>query len=1381
MRRRDTWRIGCKMLDIVFIRQVFKARRRSMDREKSKDRDCQTFVCFNPNGVLLEYGLGLMDTVVGMQDMRESAHELERFVQKVLTITGAQHVDLVGHAEGSLVSMNHEPDSNIPPAPAEPSNEGGVKYLMVMTNEDEVVTPFLSGYLDDTEDETKVKHVVVEDICEYAVTTYAMSAYAQYILKRDKFLKLFRSSGPNPMVKSHSNNPKDIVRDSTAHTDSTRLHHLPTASVNARIIDTVSESAQSSLEIEHVVTNTAVKGPATNTESSTIRTKPRLYVFNQNVNPPSVRVSLPKIRARIDSTPQLALCIGFINNDSDTIGTVDQQRDILQDMNPDTTARLAWIEAVKQDPIEQDHIRWLGARMVDEFAKGASKDSTAIAEMVLLGPVLDNETYRRLLEGFASALADSIVLDVDLLQGLVQLVQSNPSNSLLSTDLIKILRILRIRLQDTRQQSSEHLFHLTLAVSRVSDIMADHKAKGLNHVVEHEPLSRILVGLKGCSEPYLIYQTCYAFQALQYVLGDETALQRVLRHSSGVIGGLAKVSAVFKLDVSAVIEGLGNLQETLGGDIGIANTVYGGALSLLESGQGVFDSLKVGYGSSQQRPWYSAIRAANAFARSGQLKDLNQLICEAPCRDDPLFQWGICQLLGEIASDTIWDNVVRQGAITLLGELHKNDVEWGQDESVIAWMQNIFRQLSIVDDQVVKNTAYSLLKDVKQEQVTVPCVFYPLRNQLPLPTSSPILVRVQNIPYIEYDLHLLKIQRLEQSTRPVYIPPLASLNTTDKDIFPLMEKVQEFLQSKRQVMLVLGDSGAGKSTFNGHLEHRLWMDYKPGDSVPLLINLPAIDRPDQDLITKQLRIYNFRDDQIQEFKLHRRLILICDGYDESQQLVNLHKTNMLNTPGQWNTKMIVSCRTQFLGRTYLDYFKPQPVDRYLSVSQDLFQEAVIAPFSKDQIKSYVEQYAQDPQVEHSFNNSEAAWSAKVYMDKLVAIPNVMDLAKNPFLLTLALKTLPTLSHEDRRMMDQLVDAGFVSLGNDYSTRLAQAIFDHQDGNPLVHYVHLYDKKSWMVEFFGLEPEARLLRESSPLTRAGNSFSFFHRSLLEYFFSRTIYNPTNPLFKRDLLQEPSVIAFLCDRVKLNPRFKDQLRAVIDLSKTDSSAAVAATNAITILVRADVSFNSEDLRGIKVPGADLSNGQFDSAQFQGADLRGVNLSKSWLRQADMSDAYMENVRFGELPYLEMDDEVYSCTYSPDGKMLGVGLGNGIICVYDTSTWTQMHHLDRHVQVVRSIAFSPSSQRLVSGSRDNTVRLWDTASGEELLVMEGHSDSVNSVTISPCGNLIASASSDKTVRLWDAQTGEKLFVLEDHSASVEGVKSHLADVTVKCDCGK
>ncbi|KAG0300523.1 WD_REPEATS_REGION domain-containing protein, partial [Linnemannia gamsii] len=259
---------------------------------------------------------------------------------------------------------------------------------------------------------------------------------------------------------------------------------------------------------------------------------------------------------------------------------------------------------------------------------------------------------------------------------------------------------------------------------------------------------------------------------------------------------------------------------------------------------------------------------------------------------------------------------------------------------------------------------------------------------------------------IENSLMALKVRRVEEYRQPVYIPPMAKANlqAKDEDLFPLMAKVQEFLDSDRQVMLILGDSGAGKSTFNRHLEHHLWTHYTNGDPIPLIINLPAIERPDQDMITKQLQMHDISNDQIQEMKHHCQFILICDGYDESQLSANLHQTNRLNQRGQWRTKMIISCRTQFLGPVYLDRFAPQLTDRYTKARSDLFQEAVIAPFSTKQVEDYVARYVPlEPR----------PWVTEDYMLMLTTIPNLMDLVRNPFLLTLTLEALPSVTRSQQ--------------------------------------------------------------------------------------------------------------------------------------------------------------------------------------------------------------------------------------------------------------------------------------------------------------------------------------------------------------------------------
>jgi hypothetical protein len=78
----------------------------------------------------------------------------------------------------------------------------------------------------------------------------------------------------------------------------------------------------------------------------------------------------------------------------------------------------------------------------------------------------------------------------------------------------------------------------------------------------------------------------------------------------------------------------------------------------------------------------------------GHLSEFKKLVCEAPCRRDPAFQWGVCQRLGEVACNPAWDPETRRGAIAFLGEIYTNDEEWGQYTSVKQWILGILMQIS---------------------------------------------------------------------------------------------------------------------------------------------------------------------------------------------------------------------------------------------------------------------------------------------------------------------------------------------------------------------------------------------------------------------------------------------------------------------------------------------------------------------------------------------------------------------------------------------------------------------------------------------------------------------------------------------------------------
>ena len=409
-------------------------------------------------------------------------------------------------------------------------------------------------------------------------------------------------------------------------------------------------------------------------------------IFPTNVRPQTIAFSPPEPDARLNDTFQLVCCLALL------------QSSYQPDELIDPIAR-NWLRNTKNEPDEQERLKTLATDVIRAFKRDEFKDAKSVTEVVCLAPVLENDDFRYLLKEFYMGI-DSGLLDIHQLEGLAHLVQSASSGCLDSDDLVKILDLLSTRLRDTHEQSTHHLYQLTMAVSHVLDAMADTDVKGLDRVKIHEPLSVYLDGLKKSSDPYLVYQAAYAYQALMCVPDNESLWQATMRRSGKVIQGVSGlVSAVKGLDLNGFIKGLDSIQQGLAGaaEIGqIVKSVYNGASSLAESGQGFMKCLKEGLSFSRKCAWYSALRGADTLIRDGEVAEFKRLICEAPCRYDAAFQWGVCQRLGAIAGDTRWDSETRQSAIAFLGVIYRDDFVWGDQPIVKQWIVNILMQLSSV-------------------------------------------------------------------------------------------------------------------------------------------------------------------------------------------------------------------------------------------------------------------------------------------------------------------------------------------------------------------------------------------------------------------------------------------------------------------------------------------------------------------------------------------------------------------------------------------------------------------------------------------------------------------------------------------------------------
>ncbi|KAF9362918.1 hypothetical protein BGX34_005256 [Mortierella sp. NVP85] len=411
-------------------------------------------------------------------------------------------------------------------------------------------------------------------------------------------------------------------------------------------------------------------------------------IFPENLCPPTIAFTPPEPDSRLSNMPQLACCLGLLQSSIEVDEILDP-------------AIRDWLQVTKNDPDEKERLMTLASNVIRAFKRDEFNNSKTVTEVVCLASVLEKDDFRYLVKEFYSGI-ESGLLDVHQLEGLVHLIQGADLGYLDADDLTKLLCLLSTRLKDIHQQSTNHGYQLVMAVSRVLDAMADASISGLDREKIHEPLSSYLDELKESSDAFMVYQAAYGYQALMCVPDDEVTLwQATLRRTGKVMQGVfGLVGAVKELDMNGFIEGLRKIQEGLAGSSAVDQVVKSpndGTVSG-ESSQGLLSSLKEGLNFNCKRAWYTALRGADTLSRDGQFLDFKRLVCEAPCRRDTAFQWGVCQQLGEVAASRKWDAETRQCAISFLMEIYQNDAVWGNQAAIKQWIAAILMRLSSLPD-----------------------------------------------------------------------------------------------------------------------------------------------------------------------------------------------------------------------------------------------------------------------------------------------------------------------------------------------------------------------------------------------------------------------------------------------------------------------------------------------------------------------------------------------------------------------------------------------------------------------------------------------------------------------------------------------------------
>ncbi|MCH4903543.1 hypothetical protein GSN00_03905 [Cylindrospermopsis raciborskii CHAB3438] len=127
------------------------------------------------------------------------------------------------------------------------------------------------------------------------------------------------------------------------------------------------------------------------------------------------------------------------------------------------------------------------------------------------------------------------------------------------------------------------------------------------------------------------------------------------------------------------------------------------------------------------------------------------------------------------------------------------------------------------------------------------------------------------------------------------------------------------------------------------------------------------------------------------------------------------------------------------------------------------------------------------------------------------------------------------------------------------------------------------------------------------------------------------------------------------------------------------------------------------------------------------------------------------------------ILSIVFSPDAKLLAIGMRNNTIRLWDLQG-NLIEKFKGHEQSVKSVAFSLDGLSIFSSSDDETVRVWDLQSSF-IREFKEHWPNVRSITFNRDGNLIATASENQAGRVWDLK-GNLIRELKGHEGSVNSV---------------
>ena len=640
---------------------------------------------------------------------------------------------------------------------------------------------------------------------------------------------------------------------------------------------------------------------------------------------------------------------------------------------------------------------------------------------------------------------------------------------------------------------------------------------------------------------------------------------------------------------------------------------------------------------------------------------------------------------------------------------------------------------------------------------------------------------------------------------------------------PLVKDFQTFLQDDAisKILVLLGDGGTGKSIATQRWRETLWERlYTSSDIsqewVPIHIELKKFSKRTVPncVINTLIDEYKLTVAQINSLKRNYRCLIILDGFDEVDGGLkcNFWETNKLS---EWyDAKMLITSR--------IDLLSSEDLLQYLSVSGVVGSNIVryLIPFNKEDIVDFLHK---------NIRNDSQDWE-----QLLTQQPTLANLLGIPLLLRIFKEAWPILSTRIQndltrfKLYEAFIEQWFKNnrdrlvevLGTlqiqvsfyEYSKNLAFVMYEQ---NRLE--LNKEDTSVWSQFFNPNNEKINQARLGCPLRKIGETYSFIHRSFLEYFVAKHLWEHLDSESHflaqwnvRNLTEEPEIINFLADL--FNSGFKDKRSLQIgDLNFADKVSlqrhcinyvkncrsnpayySKAVAGAMSFLNAVHTSFSGEDFSKLDLTGANLCGAILDGTDFTQSNLANVILRNAFLRGTCFMGSELTNADFGE-KYYETLPLRSSGSIVIGNPLLGEEVSNITCCVKDQEVYLAML-VEKQVSIIdlkssrltetvkisneypeelpTVAVLSPIGNILVIGSNSGNIFVYDISQKKIISNFKGHEDAIILMKISADFRRLLSVS----ISCFDVMSAKELETLSIKTLLEIPLQKKAKDITIK-----